>query len=197
LTCRSSTSPTANPSSAKRKLDAPGGCAATPPRFVTAHALQSRVASIAERSIFRVFAPAPGDCPGVRDLHLLWRKSAALVRAVAKRLFLRSPARTPPIRARFDWLYDGGFVKNDWLVHNLNGLLEPWSNAVVEERQRQNYGPRLARSCHPDFFGAVLPLVRIYSTAQFCIISVRLSECSTRVRRFYNGTFAIRGRTNP
>ena len=95
--------------------------------------------SVAERHVLRMLARAPRDGFGLGDFCFLRRESRALVRAVAKRLALRSSAGAPPVRAGFDLLHDGGLLKDNGFVHGNDWL----NDAVIQRRCKCNAIPEL------------------------------------------------------
>ena len=69
--------------------------------------------SVAEGALQGMLAVAQSDVASFGNLDFFGRKTSTLVRSVAKRLFRRTTARTPPVFARFQ-LNDGGdFGRND------------------------------------------------------------------------------------
>src|ERR1035437_9257593 len=82
-----------------------------------------------------MLAGAPGDHLGFSNLRLLRAEARALMRSVAERLALGTPAGTPPIRARLSPLNNRRFLTDDWFGHKCNGLLANHRSSLRPARQ--------------------------------------------------------------
>jgi hypothetical protein len=67
-----------------------------------------------------MFATAPRDRFLLRDFGFEGRKPGALVRAVAKRLRLGTPAGAPPVNTRLRRLDHGELLKDNRFAHGLS-----------------------------------------------------------------------------
>ena len=90
------------------------------------HSAQPRVRSVAESSVGRVFAAAPGDRAFGLDFDPHRAQPCALVRSVAERLFLGLPARAPPIGSGLDLLHERLPCRYSWQSH----ISERWKDGL-------------------------------------------------------------------
>ena len=75
------------------------------------------MAAVAKRFILRMFASAPGNGLGSRDIRFDGREVGARVGAVAEWLARGPTASAPPISAGFRQLHDRTLLEYVWLAH--------------------------------------------------------------------------------
>ena len=86
---------------------------------------------VAIRFVCRLLAAAQPDGLALVHGKLLRHERATLVRAVAKRLFLRFATGTPPIRTGGKFAGIGCFLGNDWLLAHVHSL-SWWYGKITE-----------------------------------------------------------------
>ena len=120
------------------------------------HSAQPRVRSVAESSVGRVFAAAPGDGAFGLDFDPQRAQPCALVRSVAKRLFLGLPARAPPIGSGLDLLHKRLPCRYSWLSHISEGWTGGWGwgwkrwGQICARPRSKRSGPDRSKSQCPE-----------------------------------------------